>query len=139
MKLRYVGAAGKLQAVESCVTISAQTQVNHCMSGQRREYRKYYCSHNNNLDLLFDFPDETGILEKLKQRYETEALTDEADLKIVFTDLIRSLCEYEQSSNHRSLTKIDGYQHLTNMLLVGQFQSRNFYEICKALYLFLNC
>ena len=101
------------------------------MSGQRREYRKYYCSHNNNLDLLFDFPDETGILEKLKQRYETEALTDEADLKIVFTDLIRSLCEYENDKMRGPLTKIDGYQHLTNILIMDHLQSRKFYEIPK--------
>ena len=88
-------------------------------------------SHNNNLDLLFDFKDETGVLEKLKRRYASEDFTNKADLKIVFTDLIRSLCEYDQNNTHRPLTKIDGYQHLTNMLLMAQFQSRNFYAKSK--------
>ena len=96
-----------------------------------------YFSHSNNLDLLFDFQDETGVLEKLKRRYAGEDFTNKADLKIVFTDLIRSLCDYEQNNTHRPLTKIDGYQHLTNMLLMGQFQSRNFYEICHDNILFL--
>merc|ERR1711936_1529378 len=83
--------------------------------------------HNNNLDRLFDFQDETGVLEKLKGRYASEDFTVKADLKIVFTDLIRSLCDWDcdQNKTLRPLTKIDGYQHLTNMLLMAQFQSRD--------------
>ena len=90
-----------------------------------------YFSQNNNLDLLFDFQDETGVLQKLKHRYAGEDFTSQADLKIVFSDLIRSLCDYDQDNTHRPLAKIDGYQHLTNMLLMGQFQSRNFYTKSK--------
>ena len=90
-----------------------------------------YFSHKNNLELLFEFQDETGVLQKLKHRYASENFSSEADLKIVFTDLIRSLCELDQKTDHRPLTKIDGYQHLTNMLLMGQFQSRHFYTKFK--------
>ena len=48
-----------------------------------------HSSHDVNLEHLFDFHDETGILETLRQRYSQENFTNEEDLKIVFSDLIR--------------------------------------------------
>ena len=122
-----------------------------------------HSSHDVNLEHLFDFYDETGILETLRQRYSQENFTNEEDLKIVFSDLIREsfkiypiwpkmgegiqigasleiilisnifevllrhLCDYVNNNGHRPLTKIDGYQQLTNMLIMEQFETRNFY------------
>ena len=57
------------------------------------------------LEDLFDFQDETGILDKLRARYSEENFTNEDDLKIIFSDLIKHLCDYVNNNRHKPLTK----------------------------------
>ena len=71
---------------------------------------------------LYDFADQTGILERHRQLLERPGHRDEADMKIMYYELIRMLIDYERK-NHpetydatKTVGKIEGYQELTNKL-----------------------
>ena len=73
---------------------------------------------------LYEFTDNTGILELHKRMLAQPFMDHEVDLKILYYELIRMLVNYEREQCRdqelyeytRSITKIEGYQDLTNRL-----------------------
>lgn len=73
---------------------------------------------------LYKFPDNTGILDLHKRMLAQPFMDHEVDLKILYYELIRMLVNYEREQSRdqelyeytRSITKIEGYQDLTNRL-----------------------
>merc|ERR1712058_42871 len=71
---------------------------------------------------LYEFADETGILERHKQMLAGPFQDSQVDMKIMYYELIRMLIDYERK-NHpstydatKTVGKIEGYQELTNKL-----------------------
>merc|ERR1712080_227882 len=71
---------------------------------------------------LYEFADETGILERHKQMLAQPFQDSQVDMKIMYYELIRMLIDYERK-NHpetydatKTVGKIEGYQELTNKL-----------------------
>jgi len=73
---------------------------------------------------LYKFTDNTGILEIHKKLLSQPFMDNEVDMKILYYELIRMLTNYEREHCRdedlyeytRSITKIEGYQDLTNRL-----------------------
>ena len=110
--------------METCPQISRSTEV--CLHNTKRQKsflrRDKHCRDSVCLEELFDFEDETGILDKLRTRYSQENFTNEADLKIIFADLIKHLCDYVNNNRHKPLTK-EKFRKILNSKSDSKFQS----------------
>ena len=90
-----------------------------------------YCSEDqNSLDELYDFEDETGLLDRHRQLFREESseescLSKELDIKIMFYELIKMLCDFQNRRNGRlrQIHKIDGFQELTNKLFLHKIKN----------------
>merc|ERR1712240_954484 len=81
---------------------------------------------------LYEFADETGILERHKQMLAGPFQDSQVDMKIMYYELIRMLIDYERK-NHpetydatKTVGKIEGYQELTNKL--QRYLNHRFHE-----------
>lgn len=81
-------------------------------------------SESPSIQNLYKYKDNTGILEIHKKLLAQSFIENEVDMKIMFYELIRMLTNYEREHSSdeelydytRSITKIEGYQDLTNRL-----------------------
>eukprot|EP00092_Neocalanus_flemingeri_P009145 GFUD01009846.1.p1 GENE.GFUD01009846.1~~GFUD01009846.1.p1 ORF type:complete len:1484 (+),score=566.18 GFUD01009846.1:348-4454(+) len=77
---------------------------------------------NYPIEELYQFADQTGILERHRQLLAKPFHENEVDMKIMYYELIKMLIAYErgvQSSGYdttKTVGKIEGYQELTNRL-----------------------
>eukprot|EP00092_Neocalanus_flemingeri_P000845 GFUD01000902.1.p1 GENE.GFUD01000902.1~~GFUD01000902.1.p1 ORF type:complete len:1362 (-),score=529.35 GFUD01000902.1:116-4201(-) len=77
---------------------------------------------NYPIEELYQFADQTGILERHRQLLAKPFHENEVDMKIMYYELIKILIAYErgvQSSGNdatKTVGKIEGYQELTNRL-----------------------
>eukprot|EP00092_Neocalanus_flemingeri_P014465 GFUD01015609.1.p1 GENE.GFUD01015609.1~~GFUD01015609.1.p1 ORF type:complete len:1372 (-),score=525.76 GFUD01015609.1:84-4199(-) len=77
---------------------------------------------NYPIEELYQFADQTGILERHRQLLAKPFHENEVDMKIMYYELIKMLIAYEregQSSRYdttKTVGKIEGYQELTNRL-----------------------
>jgi len=79
-----------------------------------------------NVEDLYKFPDQTGLLDRHGRWREGQGifLESEADMKILYYELIRMMSNYDREHCRdaqiydytKSISKIDGYQDLTNRL-----------------------
>ena len=83
----------------------------------------------NGFEEFFDFDDETGILNRLSQMFAScsEQTSEQVDIKIMFYELIRLICDFENQENRngslRQICKIDGFQQLSNKLFLHKMKS----------------
>ena len=82
------------------------------------------------LDEFYDFHDETGLLDRHRQLFREESneklsLSRDLDIKIMFYELIKLLCEFQNRKNSclRQIHKIDGFQELSNELFLHKIKS----------------
>merc|ERR1712098_202564 len=84
------------------------------------KYRTDIQSHD--VSDLYEFADETGILERHKHLLHQPFEESQVDMKIMYYELIRMLIDYERKNRPesydatKSVGKIEGYQELTNKL-----------------------
>ena len=93
------------------------------------------------LNELYDFEDETGILDRHKQLIEemrpssasSDLGSEQLDIKIMFYELIRMICDFDsQNRNNNSLRqiyKIEGFQHLNNRLFTSKLRANREFDI----------
>merc|ERR1711936_1001956 len=80
--------------------------------------------HNCHIDDLYQFVDETGILEIHKQCLAQTYEESQVNMKIMYYELIKMITSYERDhckdqemyDSTKSVGKIEGYQELTNKL-----------------------
>lgn len=96
------------------------------------KFLENYSEGQNSLDELYDFEDETGLLDRHKQLFREEpseesCLSRELDIKIMFYELVKMICEFQTRRNGclRQIHKIDGFQDLTNKLFLYKIKSLN--------------
>ena len=82
------------------------------------------------MDELYDFEDETGLLDRHRQLFREESseescLSKELDIKIMFYELIKMLCDFQNRRIGRlgQIHKIDGFQELTNKLFLHKIKN----------------
>ena len=74
------------------------------------------------IEELYQFADQTGILERHKQLLAKPFHNKEVDMKIMYYELIKMLIAYERGvepsgyDTNTLVGKIEGYQELTNRL-----------------------
>ena len=80
---------------------------------------------------FYDFKDETGILDRHRKMFREEFSEDSCqsrevlDIKIMFYELIKMLCEFEHGKNSclKQINKIDGFQQLSNKLFLHKMKN----------------
>eukprot|EP00092_Neocalanus_flemingeri_P021296 GFUD01023080.1.p1 GENE.GFUD01023080.1~~GFUD01023080.1.p1 ORF type:complete len:719 (-),score=237.45 GFUD01023080.1:177-2333(-) len=80
--------------------------------------------HSGHIGQLYQFEDQTGILETHKQCLAQPYEDSQVDMKIMYYELIRMMTNYERENckdpelydSTKSVGKIEGYQELTNKL-----------------------
>ena len=79
--------------------------------------------HNEDIAPLYEIEDETGVLDKHRNKMLGPFMEHQVDMKIMYYELIKMLMDYDkrqQSEEEYFVTntihKIEGYQQLTNKL-----------------------
>merc|ERR1711892_749785 len=79
-------------------------------------------AQNHDISELYQFADQTGVLERHRQLLSQPFNENRVDMKIMYYELIKMLIDYERQNHPHSydatktVGKIEGYQELTNKL-----------------------
>ena len=99
------------------------------------KFLSYFSSNQIEFEELFLFEDKTGILCNLRQMFTEELSSEEAatdqraeelDVKIMFYELIKLICDFENQNRNtscRQIHKIDGFQQLSNKLFLNRMKT----------------
>merc|ERR1711892_199269 len=79
-------------------------------------------AQNHDISELYQFADQTGVLDRHRQLLSQPFNENRVDMKIMYYELIKMLIDYERQNHPHSydatktVGKIEGYQELTNKL-----------------------